>query len=520
MEGHIAGVFCLTLLACFLGDWDETRAAEEAQCLFPADQWGTASLQPAGANESIPGFTRDQALAVVDDYREQAKLIGNSHFEKMPLDRHSRYSTLASPVGRVDLLIRQGDIACIVTCTGWLVDSDKFITSRHCLGDTRSTLERIGIRLGFDGPGTLGEFYEATPEPLETSDSVGASSLDYAVVKLEDNAPGVAHGILEPFKGELRSAHSLAIIGHPLAMPKQLVRQDCAAAQLTPREGPLLRHKCHSLYGVSGAPVLDEETGEVLALHKSGGMVSDFSFNYAVLMSDILSRSRVLVALYGKDDSTAPEAEDTQAEGLGELIASINKASEIMAPLTFAVSESIPITADDIDKALDGANANLKKIDEANDFTCPIRYVRQGKLTRLQAYFTREPTSSESEAEYGVAVKSAADFQALVRLPGNVKIIDEINWCGTFGPAIVECSELNGSSVLLETYSTNSNEILARSILHGLGHLAGLTHEADNEKNIMHGIVSPSGRESVTEEQCARLYRHAMLLRARPESSA
>jgi hypothetical protein len=130
MDGRRAGIF----LACCLGAWfhAEAWAAEEAKCLFPADQWGMASLQPASANESVPGLTREQAVAIVDDYRAQAKLIGSSQFERMPLDRHSRYLTLASPVGRVDLLIREGDIACIVTCTGWLV-----VTSSS-LADTAS----------------------------------------------------------------------------------------------------------------------------------------------------------------------------------------------------------------------------------------------------------------------------------------------------------------------------------------------------------------------------------------------
>ena len=59
---------------------------------------------------------------------------------------------------------------------------------------------------------------------------------------------------------------------------------------------------------------------------------------------------------------------------------------------------------------------------------------------------------------------------------------------------------------------TSSTEILARSILHGVGHLVGLVHNNAYEENIMHGTVSDFGRSSVTKEQCAMLYRHAKLL--------
>ncbi|MEZ4630453.1 MAG: hypothetical protein R2880_07070 [Deinococcales bacterium] len=135
----------------------------------------------------------------------------------------SLYWQIAQAVGRLDMLIEQGDKRFSIFCTATLIAKDMAITSYHCLPGYDPSMKVVGAQLRMDYlSGRLnGEPFEVGLEPLEQN-----QDLDYTILKVYGD-PGLKYGILplkvrEPVEGE-----KLFMIHHPRGNPKQLTRGNC-----------------------------------------------------------------------------------------------------------------------------------------------------------------------------------------------------------------------------------------------------------------------------------------------------
>lgn len=95
------------------------------------------------------------------------------------------------------------------------------------------------------------------------------------------------------------------------------------------------------------------------------------------------------------------------------------------------------------------------------------------------------------------SIDSSAEFSAVISLSGYVKVVNQINWCGTFAPNIIGCAPVPGSSFAVVRFTASQEGILWA---HEYGHTKGLSHRNDTS-----AIMNPSigaSRLRVTQAEC------------------
>jgi hypothetical protein len=175
-----------------------------------------------------------------------------------------RVQSLAPGVVRLRIMVPNLGQA---TCTGFLVSDTLLMTNQHCVSSSDEANSTLGD-LGYDRP-------DIPYRTLRVTELVAVSApLDYALLRLEQPAPaGFARLKLNP-DFELKDGAPLLVIEHPLGGYKQVSIESCeisgtalpgASSQRTD-----FGHKCDTLNGSSGSPVLDEVSGTVVGLHHFG----------------------------------------------------------------------------------------------------------------------------------------------------------------------------------------------------------------------------------------------------------
>jgi len=133
------------------------------------------------------------------------------------------------------------------------------------------------------------------------------------------------------------------------------------------------------------------------------------------------------------------------------------------------------------DCILTNATEILQTQDGADDVHCPVRLVRKGDVT---AFNTGDGS-----------IDSEADFNTIMRLPGDVKLVDEINWCGRYVVAY-GCAQQNKSLAVVPIASNLAGLVWA----HEYGHVKGRPHRnADNA--LMHEWANTQNRK-VNRAEC------------------
>ena len=261
---------------------------------------GIASFGTSLLSQELVTFDRSSFGSVVISKNQsvgndiQLELaIGN--YENEPIINYSVGSVFAQmgrSVGRLDVLTDKG----MFPCTAFIVSSKYILTNYHCslglLDNEQINATRIDatqfvagyIQTGIE-EGT--NKYTVIPTPIETS-----KDLDYAVLEVLGN-PAEKYGQLK--LSDIAPAHGdpFWIIGHPMGEGQRISREKCKANNPALSAGRLL-HTCDTLPGNSGSPVIDAGLQQVVALHHAGSRAD--SVNYAILMSDILEKSKILTA--------------------------------------------------------------------------------------------------------------------------------------------------------------------------------------------------------------------------------
>lgn len=151
-------------------------------------------------------------------------------------------------------------------CTGFLVSRDLMLTNEHCIA---SDTERASVIVDFDYDSPA-----AQPVTARLSELVGTQeNLDYALVRLSRPVDDRAPLRLDPVA--LAQGQPLLIIQHPEGKPKYVSITGCVVDGLRipgrrTAEKLDFGHRCDTMKGSSGSPVLDPQHGTVVGLHHLG----------------------------------------------------------------------------------------------------------------------------------------------------------------------------------------------------------------------------------------------------------
>ena len=141
------------------------------------------------------------------------------------------------------------------------------------------------------------------------------------------------------------------------------------------------------------------------------------------------------------------------------------------------------LTNADADRILTDATAILWRDNGISDVACSVRLLRNGNVTVF--------------ANGNGVINSQADFNAINGLPGRVKVVNQINWCGGLIPNVIGCAPVPGTSQIVVRFTANQEGILWA---HEYGHTRGLGHRNDATA-IMNGTIGVT-RTDVNSNEC------------------
>ena len=271
---RILGALLLALVAL--------DAGAQGLTLFPASQYGKASL-------NLP-----QSTTGMSSVQLQNVLGRNANFERLDSYREQdRFRRIALPVGRLDLLVNGPMGSGVANCTASIISARHIITNNHCFPEGQGAVKQASLLMDFyseDNEATAKRF-EVKVVPVERN-----AELDFVIAEVAGNPSAIFGRIaLEPRDPE--PGESLLIIHHPMGMPKHMTRGGCRAHAPVAVQGTDIRHRCDTLPGSSGSPILSEGSGRMLGLHYGGSPnPGPNTWNFGKRLSEISGRSRVLAA--------------------------------------------------------------------------------------------------------------------------------------------------------------------------------------------------------------------------------
>ena len=135
------------------------------------------------------------------------------------------------------------------------------------------------------------------------------------------------------------------------------------------------------------------------------------------------------------------------------------------------------------DSILTDASTVAQTNDGRGDVSCNVTLKRTGSITTFGA-----PSF----------INSSADLDTVLALPGYVKVVQQINWCGGFAPNVIGCAPILGTSLVVVRYP------IAEGILwlHEYGHNKGLNHR-DDPTSVMNPTLTQS-RTMISTEECTK----------------
>lgn len=121
--------------------------------------------------------------------------------------------------------------------------------------------------------------------------------------------------------------------------------------------------------------------------------------------------------------------------------------------------------------------------DGSGDVACGINFTRNGPVGIFSI-----GTS---------IINSEVDFSSVNGLQGEVKVVNQINWCGGIAPNIIGCAPVPGKSMMVVRFDESQEGILW---LHEYGHNKGLNHR-DDPNAVMNGVIG-SSHLRINSEEC------------------
>lgn len=278
-----SGIFIAAVTAGLIGA-QPAVAGEGGEVDYPADYYGRVDLPLPQA------------------FGHLKRLIGDTeNFEPIKsFSEGNRYRVMASPIGRLDLLVEADGKQTVSLCTGWVISAQYIMTNHHCIPGKNGRVLKASLLLNYldEGSSKATERFEVEPRPVETS-----AELDYSIVPIKGN-PGAKYGIIPILARDPKPAEELFIIQHPAGTPKRLTRRNCRADVDTERPDEL-RHFCDTLGGSSGSPVFSDNDMALVGLHFAG---IEKKVNFAKRMTVLVQKSPILAQISRAERGGSREA--------------------------------------------------------------------------------------------------------------------------------------------------------------------------------------------------------------------
>ncbi|MBE0529645.1 MAG: trypsin-like peptidase domain-containing protein [Rhodospirillales bacterium] len=259
-------------------------ADEAGDVAYPADYYGRVDLPLPQA------------------FSHLKRLIGETeNFEPIKdFSEDNRYRVMASPIGRLDLLVRTDGKESVSLCTGWVISEQYIMTNHHCIPGKSAQVLKASLLMNYlyEGNAKAAERFEVETVPIETS-----VELDYSIVSVNGN-PGAKYGVIPILARDPKPAEELFVIQHPAGTPKRLTRRNCRADVDTERPDEL-RHFCDTLGGSSGSPVFSDNDMTLVGLHFAG---IEKKVNFAKRMTVLIQKSPILAQLSSVGQGNTREA--------------------------------------------------------------------------------------------------------------------------------------------------------------------------------------------------------------------
>ena len=152
--------------------------------------------------------------------------------------------------------------------------------------------------------------------------------------------------------------------------------------------------------------------------------------------------------------------------------------------LTVSRHNSVSINAARVDQIFDDASEVLQEHDGPGDTACNVELRRAGSV----GVFNVTDGSLDN----------AFELATVFALPGNVKVVDDVNWCANqFNSSYIGCGQTPGTSFITERFTTSLEGILWA---HEYGHNTGLGHNSSSNFVMFRSIGA--SRERVTGGEC------------------
>jgi hypothetical protein len=159
--------------------------------------------------------------------------------------------------------------------------------------------------------------------------------------------------------------------------------------------------------------------------------------------------------------------------------------SVVSRALTISRHNTAPLSNAEADSILADASTVLQTNDGPGDVACGVALTRSGDA----GVFNIGDGSLDTSAE----------LQAVFALPGNVKVVDDVNWCANqFNTSYIGCGQTPGTSFITERFTANQEGILWA---HEFGHNQGLQHRDTSTDNVMYFSIG-SNRRRVNQTEC------------------
>ncbi|MBM4268230.1 MAG: matrixin family metalloprotease [Deltaproteobacteria bacterium] len=155
------------------------------------------------------------------------------------------------------------------------------------------------------------------------------------------------------------------------------------------------------------------------------------------------------------------------------------------AQVQIARFSATPIDEATADLILADASRAARSKDGNDDAPCAFTISRDGTI---------------NEFPPGVPgyINTQADFEAVIALPGRIKVVEQINWCGQTGGAILGCAPVPGDSLAVVRFDTEG-----LLWLHEYGHNMGLNHR-EVPRSVMYPYLK-ADNEFLNDAECAAL---------------
>jgi hypothetical protein len=161
-----------------------------------------------------------------------------------------------------------------------------------------------------------------------------------------------------------------------------------------------------------------------------------------------------------------------------------NCAGPVMRRLGIRRFTTSALTNAQADTILQNASNILQTSNGAGDVACNVTLTRGGNVT---AFATGDGS-----------IDSQTEFNAVIGLPGYVKVVNQINWCSGLIPNIIGCSPTPGTSLAVVRFNPTA---VQEGILwaHEYGHTKGLPDLA-TPLRIMNGVNGAANTRVIADE--------------------